>query len=89
VRRRYVVRGEVQGVGFRYYTVRLAERIGIRGWVRNLSNGNVEAVGEGNEKELLDFESGLRRGPAMANVTELQIEEIVDQGSVLKSFHIR
>ena len=89
MRRRYVVRGEVQGVGFRYYTVRLAERIGIRGWVRNLPNGNVEAVGEGSEPQLTAFATGLRRGPAMANVTELQIEEIADQGSVLKSFHIK
>ena len=89
MRRRYLVEGDVQGVGFRYFAVRLAQRLGIRGWVRNLPDGSVEAVGEGTPEQLTQFESGLRRGPTMATVTSLRDAEATDDGEGFASFSIR
>lgn len=79
----------MQGVGFRYYTVRLAERLQLRGWVRNLPDGRVEAVGEGTDEQLEQFEAGLRRGPPMASVTNLQKANILDESSEIAGFRIR
>ena len=89
MRRRYVVEGEVQGVGFRYFAVRRALRIGVSGWVRNLPDGRVEALAEGSLAALAEFEAALRRGPDMAAVTNLQVDEISDETELLTSFIIR
>ncbi|MBE0595893.1 MAG: acylphosphatase, partial [Desulfuromonadales bacterium] len=67
------IRGRVQGVSFRYYTSRTAEAHQVTGWVRNLPDGDVEAVFEGGEtavRQLLDW---CRQGPAGARVEELSI----------------
>ena len=89
MRRRYLVEGEVQGVGFRYFAVRRALRIGVSGWVRNLPDGRVEALAEGSLAALAEFEAALRRGPDMADVTNLQVDEISDETELLTSFIIR
>ena len=72
--RRFIVRGLVQGVGFRYFAVRAARKAGIAGTVRNLSDGTVEAIGEGSAAALSAFRAELERGPAGAHVSE--VEEI-------------
>jgi acylphosphatase len=64
VARRYVVSGRVQGVGFRYFTQDTARREGLSGVVRNLPDGRVEAVAEGDHASLERFEAALRHGPA-------------------------
>ena len=84
-----MVEGEVQGVGFRYFAVRRALRIGVSGWVRNLPDGRVEALAEGSLAALAEFEAALRRGPDMAAVTNLQVDEISDETELLTSFIIR
>ena len=89
MRRRYVVEGEVQGVGFRYFVLRQAHRIGVNGWVRNLPDGRVEAAAEGSEQDLARFEAELRRGPAMASVTKVQVDQMSDKAGELRSFEIR
>jgi acylphosphatase len=89
VRRRYLVEGEVQGVGFRYFAVHQARKLGILGWVRNLADGRVEALGAGPAARLAEFEAALRRGPPMASVTNLQSHEISDETDLLTSFNIR
>ena len=89
MRRRYLVEGEVQGVGFRYFAVRRALRIGVSGWVRNLPDGRVEALAEGTVAALAEFEAALRRGPDMALVTNVQVDENSDETEVLTSFIIR
>ena len=89
MRRQYLVEGDVQGVGYRYFVIRLAQQIGVRGWVRNLPNGNVEAIGEGTEAELGKFAAGLRQGPIMASVTKVTSTEILDNAEVLSSFRVR
>jgi acylphosphatase len=63
-----VVEGLVQGVGFRYATVRQARALGLTGTVRNLEDGRVEVVAEGEEEKLARLRAWLSRGPAGAHV---------------------
>ena len=75
IRRRVIVHGAVQGVFFRDSTRRLAERRGVRGWVRNNPDGTVEAVFEGESEaveRLVDF---CRRGPRGAVVDRVEVYE--------------
>ncbi len=67
-----IVEGRVQGVGFRYFTQRIAERFGICGWVRNLSDGNVEIRAEGESAALENFLNRIRNGPSFSQVTSLR-----------------
>ena len=66
---RAVVRGRVQGVGFRAETEETARALGLAGWVRNMPDGAVEVDAEGPESALRELEQFLRRGPRMAHVT--------------------
>ncbi|GAA3529345.1 acylphosphatase [Zobellella aerophila] len=71
------VSGLVQGVGFRYYTQRQAEILGVSGYARNLADGRVEVVAEGerhNVQQLVDWLAG--GGPSHARVDALEQEEI-------------
>jgi acylphosphatase len=65
---RAVVSGSVQGVGFRYWAQREAERLGIVGYVRNLDSGEVELWAEGSRDALADFRTWLEEGPPGAVV---------------------
>ena len=89
MRKRYLVEGAVQGVGFRHFTWRTATRLGLTGWVRNLRDGRVEAVADGDPPRLSQFEAELRKGPSMASVTNLLQAEIPDKSERLNSFEIR
>lgn len=89
MRKRYLVEGSVQGVGFRYFTWRTAKRFGLTGWVRNLPDGRVEALAEGDSARLSQFEAELRRGPSMASVTNLLEAQIPDESERFNSFEIR
>lgn len=87
--RRYVLRGRVQGVGFRMFVYRRANQAGLQGWVRNLPDGrSVEAFVQGEPAALDAFaERVLRRGPGGAIVAEVkQHSADVDQG--LDGFHV-
>ena len=63
-----VVRGDVQGVGFRYFVQRNAQRLGARGWVRNNDDGSVELVAEGDRSRLEDLARAVKEGPRGARV---------------------
>jgi acylphosphatase len=76
VARRYLVSGRVQGVGFRYFTQDTARREGLSGAVRNLPDGRVEAVAEGDHESLERFEAALRRGPSHARVESVEIDSV-------------
>jgi acylphosphatase len=76
VTRRFVVSGRVQGVGFRYYALDAARREGLTGTVRNLDDGRVEAVAEGESDSVVRFERALRQGPSRARVEHVQIDEV-------------
>jgi acylphosphatase len=69
VARRFIVRGRVQGVGFRYFAVHAARSAGVVGTVRNLPDGTVEAIAEGTHQAIADFRRELERGPSYARVS--------------------
>ncbi len=69
------VKGKVQGVFYREFTRREAESLGVSGFARNLRDGNVEIVAEGEEKQLKEFEKKFRKGPLMAFITDVDIKE--------------
>ncbi|HSS04463.1 MAG TPA: DNA polymerase ligase N-terminal domain-containing protein [Solirubrobacterales bacterium] len=71
---RAVVRGEVQGVGYREMALERARRLGVMGWVRNAEDGSVHVHAEGPGRALEDLEPFLREGPPAARVTEVEIE---------------
>ena len=89
MRRRYLVAGRVQGVGYRDFARRAASRLGVTGWVRNIPEGKVEAEGQGNAEMLASFEAELRRGPSGALVAEFAISEISDESDRANAFVIR
>jgi acylphosphatase len=76
VARRYVITGRVQGVGFRWFAHDAAARQGVHGWVRNLADGSVEVVAEGEEASVDVLEAAVRRGPSSARVERFDVEEI-------------
>jgi len=63
-----VIRGDVQGVGFRYFVLRKAQQLGLRGWVRNNDDGTVELVAEGARQDLEQLKRAVGEGPRMARV---------------------
>ena len=63
-----VVRGDVQGVGFRYFVQRTARGLGLRGWVRNNDDGSVEIVAEGDRRKLEELARAVKEGPRGARV---------------------
>ncbi|MFN0096442.1 MAG: acylphosphatase [Dehalococcoidia bacterium] len=74
-RRRFIVRGTVQGVGFRDYVMKRGRLLGLTGWVRNLPDGRtVEAVAQGDGPSLEAFAEDFMRGPRGARVTEFQAQ---------------
>jgi acylphosphatase len=73
VRRRVLVTGRVQGVGFRYAVVERARTRGVHGWVRNLASGRVEAVFEGEREAVEGMVDFCRRGPLGAEVDDVSV----------------
>lgn len=74
VARRFVISGRVQGVGFRWFTQDTATREGLKGWVRNLPDGRVEALLEGDEEAVTRVERALRSGPRGARVEDVAVD---------------
>jgi|UniRef100_A0A7V5Y0N7 acylphosphatase len=68
------VSGKVQGVFYRDFTKRQAKRLNIYGWVRNLLDGRVEVVAEGEEEDLKKFIEELKKGPPAARVFDIKID---------------
>ena len=75
--RRVLILGRVQGVGYRDWMVRQAETLGVQGWVRNRTDGAVEALVAGEEAAVQALLSACRRGPMLARVDEIS-EEFAD-----------
>ncbi len=84
----YFVRGQVQGVGYRYFARRAAERLAVKGFVRNMPDGNVEVHAEADDATLRLFKQELERGPGMAEVTEVEERDVPVSG-LYSSFLIR
>ncbi|HEY3128617.1 MAG TPA: acylphosphatase [Acidobacteriota bacterium] len=77
-RKRLLLSGRVQGVGFRYFAYRLARELGLRGWVRNLRDGNVEIEVQGEEELLDQFLMEIKSGPQLAIVEDISINSFED-----------
>lgn len=88
IRAHVFVSGRVQGVFYRDQTQRQANARGVAGWVRNLPDGRVEAVLEGEEKAVQDLLAWCQRGPANAYVTGVEVAYEAVQGE-LGGFRVR
>jgi acylphosphatase len=75
VTKHLIVRGRVQGVGFREYLRREAEHLNVHGWVRNRNDGTVEAILHGSPEDVAKVLNWARRGPPGARVTDMQVNE--------------
>jgi acylphosphatase len=75
IARHIVVRGRVQGVWYRAWTVQTAGGLGLRGWVRNRADGSVEALLAGAPDAVARMIEACRRGPELAKVAALEIDE--------------
>jgi acylphosphatase len=70
----------VQGVGFRWFAYDVARREGVTGWVRNLPDGRVEALVEGDEEAVERVERAIRRGPPGSDVETVEVEIVPPTG---------
>jgi acylphosphatase len=87
--RRWIIRGRVQGVGFRWFVMREAERLKLGGFVTNLPDGSVEVVSQGPEEALEMLEGQLRRGPSHARVDDVARLQVPLELEIPRSFDIR
>ena len=87
IARKYIISGTVQGVGYRFFTQRAAARHQVLGYVRNLKDGRVEALAEGEAKSVEDFKHELLTGPNYSNVEDIE-ETVLDPSDLYSSFRI-
>lgn len=83
-----IVHGRVQGVNFRYYTLRRARELGLTGYVRNLWDGTVEVVADGQPRQLEELLAFLHVGPSSALVTQVDVKWSTP-ANVLDRFEVR
>ena len=86
---RFVVRGVVQGVGFRWFVMREALQLKLGGWVSNLADGSVEVVADGPEEAIARIEQALGKGPRGAVVASVEKTLSSHQGEIDKPFSIK
>jgi acylphosphatase len=87
VARKFIISGAVQGVGFRFFTQRAAARHQVLGYVRNLKDGRVEALAEGDAKSVEEFKHELLTGPTYSKVEEIE-ETVLEPSNLYISFRI-
>jgi len=78
--RRYVVKGRVQGVGFRWFVEREARLLGVGGWVRNREDGAVEVLASGTRAQLSSLYDRLREGPRAARIDGVEVDDAAPFG---------
>ena len=76
VARHCIIKGRVQGVGFRYFTFGSAEQHDIGGWVKNLPSGEVELYATGDEDAMARFMSDIEKGPSLALVEHIEVRDV-------------
>jgi len=86
--RRFLVRGRVQGVGFRWFVEREAHMLQLAGWVRNNPDGTVEVLAQGTREQLAGLHSRLREGPRAARVDDVEVSD-AEAVKGMASFQIR
>jgi acylphosphatase len=82
IRRRVIVSGLVQGVNFRAYTRAAARKAAVTGWVRNLANGTVEAVFEGESANVNEMVAWCWKGPSFSRVAHVDVHEEEPSGEI-------
>jgi acylphosphatase len=85
--KRFVVKGRVQGVGFRWFVEREAGMLGLAGWVRNNDDGTVEVLASGSDEQLGSLRAKLKQGPRAARVEAVE-EQTAEAPQELKTFSI-
>ncbi len=86
----YMVRGRVQGVGFRWYVHREAAEIGLRGWVRNTADGHVEIVAAGTPEQIAELREAVKKGSRGSRVDAVIEHELAEsEGDALGPFFIQ
>jgi acylphosphatase len=88
VAKRFYVSGAVQGVGFRFFAERVAARLDVAGYVKNLFDGRVEVYAIGNAAQIDALKDELRRGPRMATVDHLTEADAEVLAAYLNGFTI-
>jgi acylphosphatase len=84
-----LISGRVQGVGFRHFTRTNAGELGLKGWVRNLNSGEVEALLQGPEKKLSEMIEKLKNGPLPARVDHIEVvSESDNPGDIEDNFKV-
>jgi len=83
------ISGNVQGVGFRYFTKKNAHSLGINGWVKNLPDGRVEAVFEGRDEDVVEMINRVKKGPTSSYVTDTEIKEEEFSAKKFEEFGVR
>lgn len=89
VRRRILVEGRVQGVWYRQSCADEARRLGVRGWVRNRSDGRVEAEVEGDRMAVEELQRWMAEGPPRAVVTRVEAAPVPDDDRLPPRFQVR
>ena len=85
----FLVKGRVQGVGFRWFVHREASELSLKGWVRNTEDGDVEVVVAGTEENLAELRTSLKRGPRGSRVDKVIEHPLVEkEAEGLKAFQI-
>jgi acylphosphatase len=85
----FLVKGRVQGVGFRWFVHREASELDLRGWVRNTEDGDVEVVAAGTEESLSELRASLRKGPRGSRVDKVIEHPLIEsEGEGLSAFKI-
>lgn len=86
---RIILKGDVQMVGFRYYSVRIADQLGVRGYVRNLASGDVEIVAVAIEEKMEEFIEMIKKGPSSADIREVEVDYNYNATDDFSSFNVR
>ena len=85
----FLIRGRVQGVGFRWFVHREASELGLRGWVRNTDEGHVEIVAMGTQEDLAELKTALHKGSRGSRVDAVLEHELAEsEGANLGPFEI-
>lgn len=85
---RFLVSGRVQGVGFRWFVLRAADRLGATGWVKNRNDGRVEVLAQGDPKTLDRLHEMLEEGSAISRVENVEKSDVTSEVDTFKSFEI-
>lgn len=88
MKKRFIVEGKVQGVYFRKYTHQKANELGLKGFVRNLANGNVEVIAEGTGESFESLHQFLEKGSPLSRVRNILVSDVNDT-EIFTSFSIR